>query len=301
MLKLPLISFVVTSYNYAQFIEKTLESIKHQTYKNFEIIIVDDCSTDNSVEIIEKFIQCNQDYRITMLTHDKNRGQFASMIDGLKAACGTFISFVDSDDILLKEYAETHIKVHMAESVAFTSSQIIEIDENDQIHTTHSISSPQKKIQELQIKNLDELLDIDVENVEYEKLHNKSFGGWYWSPNSSAMYRKSSIDIVQHYKQPEKWNICPDKFLFNFANLIGGSINIYAPLIAYRRHKNNSGACDYVTGDKRYHNDHTTKIHIDKNLQIRPETLKFLLASRNEIIEKFGTRGFLRFILKILF
>ena len=223
------------------------------------------------------------------------------MIDGLKIANGIFVSFVDSDDILLPEYAETHIKIHMKSSVAFTSSQIVEIDENDQIHTTHSVSSPQPNKQEVQIKNLDELLNIDVENVEYEELHRKRFGGWYWSPNSSAMYRKSAIDIIQNYKHPEKWNVCPDKFLFNFANLIGGSINIYAPLVAYRRHQNNAGACDYVTGDTRYHNDTTTKIHIDKNIKIRPETLSFIMENSKVIKEKIGTRGYLKLILKILF
>ena len=67
MLKLPLVSFVVSSYNYAQYIEQTLESIKAQTYKNFEIIIVDDCSNDNSSEVIENFIQFNQDYKITFI------------------------------------------------------------------------------------------------------------------------------------------------------------------------------------------------------------------------------------------
>ena len=47
MLKLPLVSFIVTSYNYEKYILKTLESIKNQTYKNFEINVVDDCSSDN--------------------------------------------------------------------------------------------------------------------------------------------------------------------------------------------------------------------------------------------------------------
>ena len=88
MLKLPLVSFVVTSYNYARFIEQTLDSIKSQTYDNFEIIVVDDFSSDNSVEIIEKFIQYNQDLRITLIKHDDNQGQLASMLDGLKISNG---------------------------------------------------------------------------------------------------------------------------------------------------------------------------------------------------------------------
>lgn len=295
MLKMPLVTFVITSYNYGRFITKTLESIKSQTYKNYEVIIVDDKSTDDSCGVIEKFIEQNQDIRITLIRHDDNQGQFAAMITGLKEARGQFVSFIDSDDILLKDYAESHLRVHMAVSAAFTSSQVIEIDEDDNIHTANSISSPQKGCSNA--KKLDEILDVDVEKLDYEVLKNKRFGGWYWSPNSSAMFRKSAIDIITKYKNVDKWKICPDKFLFNFANLIGGSALIYEPLTAYRRHKENAGDGAMICGDKKLHSDKTTVINIKNNIKIRPETIRFLLQNRNY----FGIRNTFQLIFKILF
>ena len=75
MLKLPLVSFIVTSFNYEKYLLKTLESIVAQSYKNIEIIIVDDASSDKSVEIAENFISVNQDKRITLIRHEKNLGQ----------------------------------------------------------------------------------------------------------------------------------------------------------------------------------------------------------------------------------
>ncbi len=287
MLKLPMISFVVTSYNYEKYILKTLESIKAQTYRNFEIIIVDDCSNDNSCKIIEDFISENQDLKITLIKQSSNQGQMASMIRGLDIAQGQFVSFIDSDDILMPDYAKHHIRVHLQTSVAFTSCQIIEIGEDDEIHTMNSISSPH-------CKNLDEL--FAGENVNYKILKNKHFGGWYWSPNSSAMFRKASIEQIVNYKNTDKWKICPDKFLFNFANLIGGSAIIYTPLIGYRRHKNNAGNCTLVTGNKRLHSDQTTKINIKNNLKIRPETIKFLWQEKNNL----GFRNTITLILKTL-
>lgn len=287
MLKLPMISFVVTSYNYEKYILKTLESIKSQTYRNFEIIIVDDCSNDNSCKIIEEFISENQDLKITLIKQSSNQGQMASMIRGLDIAQGQFVSFIDSDDILMPDYAKHHIRVHLETSVAFTSCQIIEIGEDDEIHTMNSISSPH-------CKNLDEL--FAGENVNYKILKNKHFGGWYWSPNSSAMFRKASIEQIINYKNTDKWKICPDKFLFNFANLIGGSAIIYTPLIGYRRHKNNAGNCTLVTGNKRLHSDQTTKINIKNNLKIRPETIKFLWQEKNNL----GFRNTVTLILKTL-
>lgn len=287
MLKLPMISFVVTSYNYEKYILKTLESIKAQTYKNFEIIIVDDCSNDNSCKIIEDFISENQELKITLIKQSSNQGQMASMIKGLEIAQGQFVSFIDSDDILMPDYAKNHIRVHLETSVAFTSCQIIEIGEDDEIHTINSISSPH-------CTNLDEL--FAGENINYKILKNKHFGGWYWSPNSSAMFRKASIELIINYQNADKWKICPDKFLFNFANLIGGSAIIYTPLIGYRRHKNNAGNCTLVTGNKRLHSDQTTKINIKNNLKIRPETIKFLWQEKNNL----GFRNTISLILKTL-
>ncbi len=295
MLKLPLVTFVVTSYNYEKYILRTLESIKAQTYKNFEIIVVDDCSNDKSREIVESFISDNQDLIITLIKHEKNSGQLASMITGLKAAKGQFISFIDSDDILLREYAKCHIKVHLETSVAFTSCRIAEIGEDDEIHTLNSISSPTieqnnilKQVQN-DTEDIGQLYDLQV---NYQILKHKRFGGWYWSPNSSAMFRKASIEMIKDYQNTDKWKICPDKFLFNLVHLIGGSAIIYNTLLGYRRHKNNAGNCSLVTGDKRLHSDYITKINIQNNIKIRPETIKFLWQER----KKLGIRNTVKLI-----
>lgn len=295
MLKLPLVTFVVTSYNYEKYILKTLESIKAQTYKNFEIIVVDDCSTDNSCEKIEQFINENQDLKITLLQQDTNKGQLAAMIRGLKDANGQFISFIDSDDILFPEYAASHIRVHLQTSVAFTSCQITEIGEDDEIHTLCSNASPKIEKNEL-LKQIQNDMN-DTYTIKYKILNNKRFGGWYWSPNSSAMFRKASIELIKNYKNTEAWRICPDKFLFNFAHLIGGSVIICSPLIGYRRHQNNAGNSTLVTGNQRLHSDYTTNVNIKNNIKIRPETIKFLWQQRKTL----GYRNTLKLILKVLY
>lgn len=286
MLKTPLVSFVVTSYNYEKYILRTLESIKNQSYSNFEIIVVDDCSNDNSCKIVENFIADNQDLRITLIKQEINQGQLSAMQRGLKEAQGQFISFIDSDDILFEDYAKTHVRIHLATSVAFTSCQIAEIGEDDEIHTFKSISSPHSD-------SLDVL--FAGENTNYEILKNKRFGGWYWSPNSSAMFRKAAIELILDYKNTNAWRICPDKFLFNLAHLIGGSAIIFTPLIGYRRHKGNAGNCTLVTGNKRLHSDYITKINIKNNLKIKPETINFLWQERKIL----GLRNTLELILKV--
>lgn len=301
MLNNPRVTFVVTSFNYENYIEKTLESIKNQTYDNFEIIVVDDCSSDNSVKIIQEFISKNPDLKIKLIIHNENKGQLGAYLTGLEAAEGVFVSFIDSDDAIVKDFTKTHLRVHLASSVAFTSAQIIEIDENDEIHTTYSTSSPQK-VNAYNAKNLDEILDIDVDKVEFDILDccKAPFGGWFWSPSSSAMFRKSAIEVLLNYKDLGEWKICPDKFVFNFANLIGGSAVIYAPLTAYRRHGKNAGMSGCICGNKRFNNDKTTKINFENNRKIRICTIKFIMQNRKIFYEKFGRRNTAKLILTVL-
>ena len=301
LLKLPLISFVVTSFNYEKYVLKTLESIKNQTYEHVEIIVVDDKSSDNSVEIIKNFIEENKDLSIKLIEHAENRGQMATMQTGLAHAQGQFVSFIDSDDILIKDYAKTLIRVHLASSVAFVSAQIVEIGENDEIHTTYSVSSFQKE-KCFELKSLENLLNIDVDNVDYKILTLKDapFGGWHWSAMSANMFRKSTLDLFLDYDTPENWRICPDKFLLNFAHLIGSSAIVYAPLVGHRRHGENAGDSNQVCGAKRYHSDKTLKINIENNKKIRQDTLGFILKNREKFNSALGKRNVNGLILQIL-
>lgn len=301
MLKLPLVSFIVTSFNYEKYLLKTLESIVAQSYENIEIIIVDDASSDKSVEIAENFISVNQDKRITLIRHKKNLGQLAAIQTGLKKAQGEFVCFIDSDDVLLPDYAKIHIRVHMAASVAFTSCEIVEINQNDEIMTMYSPASPHRK-PHYKVKNLNDLLVVDNEHPDFKLVRSRkfNFGGWFWSPNGSAMFRKSVVEMMLLYKNSDKWKICPDKFLFNMANLVGGSATIFVPLLAYRRHGGNAGAGGAICGDTKYNNDKTTAVNIKNNIKIRPEAIKFILSNRKYFCEKFGKRATTKFIVKIL-
>lgn len=300
LLKLPLVSFIVTSYNYENYVIKMLESIKNQTYENTEIIVVDDKSSDNSVEKIKEFAIHNSNLPLKLIEHSENRGQMAAMQTGLSYANGQFICFVDSDDILVKDYARTLIRVHMSCSVAFVSGQLIEIGESDEIQTTYSISSFQKE-KSFELKSLQDLLNVEVDNVDYKVLTLKDapFGGWYWSAMSANMFRKSALDLFLEYDTPENWKICPDKFLLNFTHLIGGSAIVYAPLVGYRRHCGNAGATIPVCGCRRFHGNEATKLNIENNIKIRRDTLNFIKKNKNSFNLKLDKRNVNRLIWQI--
>jgi len=96
MMNKNLISVIVPLYNGEKYLKKCINSVINQSYQNWELIIVNDCSTDHSEKIINDFI--NKDSRIKIINKEKNEKTLLARIDGIKIAKGEFITFLDSDD-----------------------------------------------------------------------------------------------------------------------------------------------------------------------------------------------------------
>ena len=92
----PDVSVIITVYNQANCFYKALRSVQMQTLKNIEIIIVDDCSLDNSIDVIEQYMK--EDNRIILLKHERNNGKIKSRSDGIKISKAKYISILDGDD-----------------------------------------------------------------------------------------------------------------------------------------------------------------------------------------------------------
>ena len=95
----PDITVIITIYNQAHCLHKGLRSVQNQSLKNIEIIIIDDCSLDNSTEIIKHYQK--EDERIILISHDINEGEIKSRTDGIRKANGKYITIIDGDDSLI--------------------------------------------------------------------------------------------------------------------------------------------------------------------------------------------------------
>ena len=305
--KIPKISFIVTCFNKAIFIEECLTSIKEQSYENREIIVVDDKSSDNSVEIVEKFISQNPDIKITLIKNEVNKGQLSSFIEGVKAADGEFVTLTDGDDVLLKEFAAAHIKTHLTTTVAMTSARQIEIDENGVIHSFVSSDCPFLKGCDFKenVHFSPDMFSNDFEKKDFEVkyLSNKKycFATWHWSPSTSAVIRKSVCEFLFKLKKSSEIKITADKFIFSFAHLIGSSALIDAPLYAYRRHGANYSKALKVTGSDKYLKRRTQKNYIRNNVLIRSVMWKFIAENKKYFREKFNRSGYYGILMKIIF
>lgn len=101
----PFVSVIIPTYNREKIISDSISSVLNQTYKNFELIIVDDCSTDNTVDVVKKI----NDPRIVILRQPKNMGACAARNRGIDESRGSIIAFQDSDDLWNERKLERQI------------------------------------------------------------------------------------------------------------------------------------------------------------------------------------------------
>jgi len=208
MIKNPTVSVIIPTYNRANLIEKAIKSALKQTYKDFEIIVVDDGSIDNTEEIVKDFT----DFRIHYICHKHNQGVSAARNTGIKTCRGEYIAFLDSDDEWLPGKLDKQIKVLQSESseVGVVHSDLLYIDENG--------------------KNMNKLRNPKKGGYIYEDLLGKNCVG----PPSTLLIKKECFNRVGLFDNllnaQEDWDMyirIAKYYKFTFIKI---------PLVKYRKH-----------------------------------------------------------------
>ena len=141
MVKNPTVSVIIPTYNRAHLIGKAVKSVLSQTYQDFEVIVVDDGSTDNTGEIVKSF----NNFIIRYISYSDNRGVSAARNTGIKNCQGEYIAFLDSDDEWLPEKLNKQMKIFESESsevgVVYTGDYYV--DEKDK--EIKKVHIPRKK------------------------------------------------------------------------------------------------------------------------------------------------------------
>lgn len=241
-----LVSIIMPSYNTAKFIEDTIKSVLDQTYTDWELIIVDDCSKDNTDEVVKKFLS---DKRIKYLKNKENKGAAFSRNYALREAKGKWIAFLDSDDLWESNKLEKQIKFMETNNYAFTYTNYKEINEKSE--SLNTIVTGPKKINKTGFYNfcypgcLTVMYDAEkVGLIQIENLaKNNDYAMWlkvikkvkycYLLDEVLASYRKrtnsissgSKFKLIKHhyilYKFGEKRNPI-DSFILTIRNIIFG-------------------------------------------------------------------------------
>ena len=184
----PLTTMIVLSYNYSRFILETLESVKAQTYKNTQLVIIDDCSTDDSVAVIDRWLQENR-IECTFICHQKNQGICKSLNDALAAATGKYISMIASDDVWLPDKIEHQVEImeSQPEGVGVLYSDAFQMDEGGHPLPDMFITAHRKLPQMPQGQILNTLLEGN------------------FIPGMTVLIRRSCYDAVGLYDENLPW------------------------------------------------------------------------------------------------
>ncbi len=205
-LELDLVSVITPCYNSSRFISQAIESVLAQTYKNFEMIIVDDCSTDDSVGVVEEYL--GKDCRIKLIKLEKNGGPAIARNIAIEAAKGGYIAFLDSDDIWLPEKLEKQIKFMKECDVILSYSSYYLINENGD----------------------DIGLFLTKERATYRELLKSNYIGNLTAIYDAGRIGKQYMEVVQRRQDYTLWlKILKAELLAE---------GILEPLAKYRRHRN---------------------------------------------------------------
>lgn len=141
-IKQPLVSVITPAYNAARFIAETIESVRAQTFEHWEMIIVDDQSSDATVQIIQQYEQL--DDRIKLVQLAENSGSAVARNTAMDHAKGRYLAFLDSDDSWLPEKLAKQLAFMQDNDLAFTFTKYVRIQENGQ--RTNAISAAPTKV-----------------------------------------------------------------------------------------------------------------------------------------------------------
>jgi len=251
-----LVSVIMPTYNCGKYIEESIQSVINQTYKNWELIIVDDCSKDNTEKIVSSYSR--KDNRIKYIKFNENYGAAIARNTAIKQANGKYIAFLDSDDIWKNNKLEKQIKFMKDNNYYFTYTNY-QLIEEDGRKKNKIVTGPKKigkigmynycwlgcltviynkeKIGNIQIENLDKNNDyamwLKIVNKEKCYLLNEELA--YYRIRSFSISNQKRLKLIKyHYKlfrKGEKQNIVFS--LFNtFRNLLFGT---YKKLVYVRK------------------------------------------------------------------
>lgn len=205
----PEISVIMPAYNAEKYIAASIESVLNQTFKNFELLILDDASSDKTKEIVLSYAQ--NDNRIVYVEKQSNHGPATLRNEGIRLAKGTFIALNDADDLSETTRFEKQITVFRNQpNVAVCGSWIVNFGDTMESYVFQAPQNP---------------IDIKLTFLSYDCL-----------ANSSAMFRKSCVENLEYQKE---FVPAEDYKLWSEVIIKHDFYIIQEALVHYRQHENN--------------------------------------------------------------
>ena len=261
--KLPRISVVVTCYNCRDYIGDAIRSVAAQTLRDFDCVIVDDASTDDSAAVVQQTLDELADPRFRLVRLEKNVGQTGATRRGLAETRGTFVCFLDSDDLWNEDFLERHLAAHLNETyaVGFTACNARLIDGQGALiagcvywfgkdRARADRDQTFAPVDPARVPSIDTVKGTaDWRSQTPYRLYTKRVVHWVWVSTSSMMFRRSLIDLV-FPDDDEVYRLHMDFYIVVMAQMVAGSLLIDEALYSYRLHGRNGAADNPVLGGR---------------------------------------------------
>lgn len=219
------VSVIISNYNYGQYLPAAIASVLAQAYQNFEIIVVDDGSTDNSREVIKQLSE--QSSGKIKFIFQRNQGQGAAFNTAFEVASGEVIAFLDADDIWLPN------KLQQVVDAFSTTTDTVGI-----MHLLNLIDANGHTI--------GDTISGWIPNEDLADIILKTGNAWNYPPTSGLTYRRSVLEKVFPI-DPIKWRLCADGCLVYCTAFLGKVVGLEEVLASYRIHGSNNHADDSIT------------------------------------------------------
>lgn len=216
-MKQPLVSIVMPAYNAEKFIEESIKSVINQSYKNWELLVINDCSKDFTQEIIKKY--CLKDKRIELFNQERNSGVVEARNKGIQESKGKYIAFLDSDDLWEEKKLEIQIKYMEEKELVITYTSYSHINEEGdfikEIIVPESLNYSEA-LRGNQIGCLTVIVNKNkVENFQMPNLRHEDYATWlnilkkditaYGIRRNLAKYRKVNNSISSNKLKTIIW------------------------------------------------------------------------------------------------
>lgn len=300
-----LLSIVIPVFNTDLYLKECLESIINQTYSNIEIICVDDCSPDNSADIIKEYVA--QDNRIKYIKHTENKFQGGARNTGIQAASGAYVTFVDSDDYLLDmdcyKNAVSNLEKYNADISIFSfaeekkgqkfnyklSSSVLGVKNLDSSNFTKVHCSPCNKIYKL-----DDIKKHKLYFPEKLKFEDEAFWYKYVAAVEPKAYVENKYSYAYRIRSGSTMDT-RDKYIYDYLDITLDIINYLKS--TGKENYYNSALLNLLyspaVSDEIYNlSEENRKLTADKFYQC----IKFTGVNKEEIGEKIGIRVYAYFI-----
>ncbi|MGQ0580922.1 MAG: glycosyltransferase family 2 protein [Reyranella sp.] len=306
--KLPKISVVVTCYNCRDYIGDAIRSVARQTLRDFECVIVDDASTDDSAAVVRQLLDDLGDPRFSMIQLDKNVGQTGATRRGLAATQATFVCFLDSDDLWNDDFLERHLAAHLNETfaVGFTACNARLIDGQGALIAgcVYWFGKDRARVDRDQafapidparVPKVDSVQGATWQSQTPYRLYTRRVVHWVWVSTSSMMFRRSLIDLV-FPDDDEAFRLHMDFYIVVMAQMVAGSLLIDEALYSYRLHGRNGAADNPVLGGRLHLSSRNWG---DTHGRMLDRMLTAMTRDRERFILALGDRQYRRMVLRM--